>query len=311
MKRVLLMGALVLFFAGGIFWSCQKDEVANPEELSLKSGEIVTDFVSWCSEPAVYKITAAQTTDAGQLLVSNNGEYMRIEYVPNAGFTLGTVHLWVGTDLSLVPKTKKGIPVPGQFPYSGNATTGYVFFVPIPAGANCDETPVYIFAHAEVSNATLWGDTHQTGWSEGTTFGTTRWGWYSTATLCCEPLAGSAPECTEWQTETGFGGEAAGAGSAWWFYYDGIGVEKIYAGQNTVIGTVEYTGGKMQITLVDGWELQNVSESVKIQGYTTLPTGRPAAGQFTTYKGTSLNPEIGAYAYYVIHLDVRKCTTWQ
>ena len=125
--------------------------------------------------------------------------------------------------------------------------------------------------------------------------------------------------------ETAMGGRNAGAGKAWWFYYDVTteGQQTIWAGKNMNAGTVEYSGGKILISLADGWILQDTkrdkgcvevldtdgktipySEAVKIQGYNTLPASRPAAGLFTTYKGMSLEPSVAAFPYYVIHLDV-------
>ncbi len=115
-------------------------------------------------------------------------------------------------------------------------------------------------------------------------------------------------ECETWQHETAFGGDSSGDGKAWWYIYDGSGSETIWAGQDIDIGTVEKAGGKIVITLTGGWELdEDTSEPVKIQGYNTPPTNRPVAGQFDTYKGDSLEPTVGTYSYYVIHLDVRKC----
>lgn len=114
-------------------------------------------------------------------------------------------------------------------------------------------------------------------------------------------------ECNSWQTETAFAGNDAGTGRAWWYSYSGTGKQTIWAGQHINVGTVEFKNGNLVLTLTDGWELQDDSESVKIQGYGALPDSRPAAGQFTTYKGTDLTIAVGAYNYYVIHLDVRKC----
>jgi hypothetical protein len=130
---------------------------------------------------------------------------------------------------------------------------------------------------------------------------------YILGPVCC--LKG---ECDE---ETAFGGESSGAGKAWWFYYDISGEfeQTIYAGQEIPIGTVSIEndddGFTFTITLENGWKLQNVSESVKIQGYNILPGKRPAAGLFSTYKGTELTKSVpaSAYDYYVIHLDVEKC----
>lgn len=133
-------------------------------------------------------------------------------------------------------------------------------------------------------------------------------------------------KCYNYDCQTGFGGETVGSGSAWWFAYDTSvgGVQTIYAGQNMNAGTVEYKDGKIEITLAEGWSLKEFEwmkdkknedicgeatdspylEPVKIQGYETLPYSRPSAGKFTTYKGTSLNPDVTSSNYYVIHLDL-------
>jgi hypothetical protein len=117
----------------------------------------------------------------------------------------------------------------------------------------------------------------------------------------------STSSCTT-RTETAFGGETTGGGNAWWFAFDaGDATQDIIAGQNEVIGTVHYNGSELTITLNSGWSLQNVSEPVKIQGYYELPSVRPAAGQFTTYKGSSLVVPVDGFDYYVIHLDVEIC----
>jgi hypothetical protein len=111
--------------------------------------------------------------------------------------------------------------------------------------------------------------------------------------------------------ETGFGGAAAGPGKAWWYSFDthGASVQNIYAGKSQLAGTVSYdhVSGAIAVTLANGWYLQSVSEPVKAQGYSTLPSSRPAAGLFTTYKGTSLTFPGNGSRYYVIHLDLAKC----
>ena len=85
----------------------------------------------------------------------------------------------------------------------------------------------------------------------------------------------------------------------------------VFAGQNYLVGTVtfsEVVDGKVTITLaaLNGARLQSVAESVKIQGYETAPSGNPAPGQFTTYKGNETTVTVDAYAYYGIHLDVQR-----
>lgn len=118
-------------------------------------------------------------------------------------------------------------------------------------------------------------------------------------------------EC-DWIMETAFAGSDAGAGDAWWYYFDTASgsTQPIYAGQNLVEGAyVHYLNGIMTIELGPNLMLRNVSEPVKVQGYNEggLPTERPAAGLFTTYKGNDLVFGIPYYPYYVIHLDVMVC----
>jgi hypothetical protein len=117
------------------------------------------------------------------------------------------------------------------------------------------------------------------------------------------------PVCTSWQTETAYGGNAAGSGNAWWFSYNGVDVQTIWAGQHYNAGTVQLVNGVLVVTLSNGWELQDVAEPVKVQGYNTLPNSRPASGQFTTYKGKQTSVAVGSFSNYVVHLDVRKCNS--
>ena len=137
-------------------------------------------------------------------------------------------------------------------------------------------------------------------------------------------------EC-EWVGHTAFGGNLAGAGSAWWFYYDSSieGPQAIYAGQMLVEGASVNIDENGLLTIVLGenlrlqaaipvektnkkgvtyWDPNN--EQVKVQGYSVLPMSRPAAGGFTLYKGRDLEIDLtkggtlNVMPYYVIHLDV-------
>lgn len=126
----------------------------------------------------------------------------------------------------------------------------------------------------------------------------------SNITICytlCE-----TDEC--FKGETAFGGNYAGGGRAWWFYYDTQGplVQDIFAGQQKVEGaSVKVEGGFMVINL-GGMALAPTNEPVKVQGYAfgKLPKNRPSAGLFTTYKGVDLTFPVAPFRYYAIHLDV-------
>lgn len=111
--------------------------------------------------------------------------------------------------------------------------------------------------------------------------------------------------------ETAFGGNTKGGGTAWFYFYSNDGSEQsLYAGNKEMVGgkVVVSSDGTITITLGQDWSLQSGTETVKIQGYDNLPTSRPAAGLFTTYKGNELTVGgLGNYSYYIIHLDVQHC----
>lgn len=125
----------------------------------------------------------------------------------------------------------------------------------------------------------------------------------------CQPIS---PE-----NDTAFGGDSKGEGPGWWYYYNTSGEEEqtVWAGQDKDVGTVEVSEpddeGDVTITidLKDDWKLEDIDESVKIQGYedeSDLPDRRPAAGLFDTYKGEELEVTVESFEYYIIHLDVEE-----
>jgi hypothetical protein len=130
----------------------------------------------------------------------------------------------------------------------------------------------------------------------------------SNITFCWDDCDG---ECAG---ETAFGGNTAGPGSAWWYSFavaNGA-CQDIYAGQHLMAGAsvcYDPVTSTFNITLGDNWQQQaGKTETVKIQGYNTLPGKRPAAGLFTHYKGDDLTAiQVPAYPYYIVHLDVEYC----
>ena len=126
---------------------------------------------------------------------------------------------------------------------------------------------------------------------------------------CEDDIINEEDEC--FKSETAYGGISEGAGKAWWFYFDtkGPATQTIYAGQKATDGTVTWNGSSLVINLGSG-KLQEkneegevITDPVKVQGYNTIPTKRPASGLFTTYKGSSLTVQGDGSRYYAIHLD--------
>ncbi len=128
----------------------------------------------------------------------------------------------------------------------------------------------------------------------------------------CGIIEFAAPSCEIvedcWKGETAFGGATnPDTKGAWWFAFDANGpsTQPIYAGQKLVSGaSVTLVNGQLVIDLGNDMKLDGTSASVKIQAYSELPASRPAAGLFTTYKGTDLAVSVPTANYYVIHLDV-------
>lgn len=323
-RLLLVFSSVILGLA--LFFSCQKAEVVNDEgikgENSLKAAAIISPVLS----PVIYDyvvngtcgiiaedLIAGQNYLAGKVVISTTlGGKLLISVNTEDPWAFKTIHLFVGVKTDL-PVNKSGNPVPGKFPVVRESTeyqTAITFEFNI-AEISKDNSGCFIIAlHADVYKLDEFDIPTQTetAWAKGERL-VVKGNWATYLNYCpvpCSPPGGGG--CTEWQKETAFGGETAGAGNAWWFAYNGVLEQKIYAGQSMEIGTVEYDDGKLYIKLTSGWELDpDITESVKIQGYEVLPNKRPAAGLFTGYKGSDLTVGIPTYPWYVIHLDVRKC----
>ncbi len=197
---------LVLFISSCDKESFEADPVAEQGVVSQKSLVYDSEGNATCA-PDTFTIFGGQTIEMGYLVVSNNSEDLYVSYeITNPDYYLAEAQLWIGTDLTLVPKANE-TPIPGQFPYKAEDlnTVFYQFSVPladIVLGTTdyCDQE-LYVYAHGTVepvpgSNATE----GETTWSFGTPFDGTRWGWYSTYTVCCADV----PPPVTYMSETAF-----------------------------------------------------------------------------------------------------------
>ena len=88
-------------------------------------------------------------------------------------------------------------------------------------------------------------------------------------------------------------------------------VVKLYAGQTMEAGSVAFSpaagGVTITITLNPGWYFDKVSDNVKIQNYTTAPSGNPSPGRFAS-KGSATNAPfsmtVPANNFYGVHVDL-------
>jgi hypothetical protein len=132
----------------------------------------ITGYCQDCTiKPSYYDIFAGQSTLVGQLVVTNDNEYLYVTYKAMAGQLFKETHLYVGS-ISGLPINKAKTPVPGQFPYKNSHSGGVAEFTYTIPLAGLGEN-VIIAAHGAMING-------ETSWSYGMKFpGTTRWGWYS------------------------------------------------------------------------------------------------------------------------------------
>ncbi len=275
----------------------------------LFSGLLATMFLVSCKKDET-GTTAERTSTGGNTPVlltgSNNGGNVTCqEAATNAGigsyqYTTGRVDYNNGSfssSFGIITVTTDGVNVSWSItPPAGYCVENMAVIVKGGRGAN-----VYYYNNGETSDSGLASPVNASGSAAG----------LSNLTFCYNLVACPTNNCN-WQEETAFGGSVAGAGNAWWFALDAntTGSYPIYAGQNAIAGaSIDYNATTDQITINLGpnMQLQNVSEPVKVEGYSTLPTSRPAAGQFTLYKGTNLTVQGNNSNYYVVHLDVEVC----
>jgi hypothetical protein len=160
-------------------WIIGCSETPNPITGTNTQKDAVCDMV--------YPLIAGQHDTIGTLTVTNDQTNMYVTYTLT-GTTcteFGTLHLWIGSDLLLVPSNPQGIPVPGSFPYSFDASSlgTYTFTIPFSSLGITDINQacgalLYVVAHAEVCGETAFGGNNQGSGN--------RWWFYATYNICCD-----------------------------------------------------------------------------------------------------------------------------
>lgn len=173
---MLLLLVLALVLVG-----CQTKELTAP-----KPGDQAKSYMIGDGERprnAQYNIWAGQTTLAGYMNISNDANFIYVNYQFINGWKATTTHVHVCTNIADVPVNSAGNPILGDFAYVVDhlpPTTNYTEVVPIPTGLTTGDM-VIIVSHCAI----ILED------GEGNII----------------------------QNETGFGGEEPGpTGNRWWFY---------------------------------------------------------------------------------------------
>jgi hypothetical protein len=142
-----------------------------------------------------FALLAGQTIGTGSVCVKVEDGVLKVTYTTTGGWELTEAHLWIGNQITDLPQTKTGNPIPGKFPFNSGDITGltsYTFAIPlgnpfITFSCPGPDITYYMAAHAAVRKSN--GDgTYQTetGWSDGSPITSKgNWATFSTFTLTC------------------------------------------------------------------------------------------------------------------------------
>jgi hypothetical protein len=202
MKKILFLMVAVLAL-GLVFAGCS--EIANITAPGNTTGEEFPSLIKGSeTEPEEIDLLAGQNMMVGKILVWNDNvdEKLCVEYQLNEaslaeGWLIYETHLVVTTSLNEIAQTKKGNPIPGQFPYGDDNLEG------LPSYKECfsfnelgiepgDE--VVIAAHAVVQKwdeGVLMED--ETAWGDGTRFNENG-NWATYFYYIVDPYANIPPE---------------------------------------------------------------------------------------------------------------------
>jgi hypothetical protein len=262
------------------------------------------------------ELLAGQTIPAGNVCFTVIDDVtMEVTYTTSGGWELEEAHLWIGCDPEGYPQTRKGNPIPGQFPFhSGNITgaTTYTFVVamdqfPCLGTLICDPgNLLFAMAHAAVRKGTGGGGYQsETGWGDGNQVPGKNWATQMVLTLRDDSCDGTPERCFDGQVAFAFGGPAAncflsvdedgdGAGDferwgwtnligpgsySWPLFADAISCDRT-RGQRVGTVLVEYDGATATVTYnMDPAQARTIASTHLYIGSEVLP--RDAAGDFT------------------------------
>jgi len=303
---------LFILTLGLFFSSCEKDPVEMNSQDTKSAIAPVT-----VTEGAVSTIDliAGQHTVAGNVSVSFDQTNLYVTYNTINGWFLNEVHLWVGSDMALMPATPTGNPKIGKFPYKAsglNGTASYTFTIPLSTFGGyaqlCSGT-LYVAAHASVYTMGSGGTiVSETAWGNGnpmTTQGS--WAMYFAIQLLCDDGSYQSGPC---ETAFGYGPltfiDAGLTNSRWGWIYTlnstGTFTTPLYAGagQNNInnglhVGTVTYsyngTGLKVEFETFGGYSLSETHVYASSAFPTTIAPGQ--------YGHSNTKPSSKFDAYYI------------
>ncbi|MCH8556441.1 MAG: hypothetical protein LAT84_01405 [Balneolia bacterium] len=322
---ILLISALLLASCDSLIGtSSSVDERRAPaNSLSTNEANFEISPQEEC-EPQVFTLWAGQSINSGTVTITNDDYFLYVKFETTGDWLLKETQVEAVSSVDALPLAGSGRPIPGQFTYKEdhNYITYYEYEISLDELDYDVENPLLVIAtHAVVVK--LDEDGHEidseTGWGGDIPVNVDSpgaWWYYGTYMLqydCDDDNGDNGEVCFKEDTAWSDGYRYTPRGN--WATYtevDGEDIEvSLFAGQTKDIGTVsfEHDGeGNVTITIHfnDGAGLQDVEEAVKIQGYDYAPSGNPAPGGFTTYKGNELEITVAAYKYFGVHIDSKR-----
>jgi len=147
-KNLFILIATFSFLVG--FNSCNKEEFEKQDdslsEIVLKSGTHTTP--DCIPEVISFRLIAGRYKDAGEVTITNDGEYLIVTYTGEDGWLIRSTHLYVGSEEN-IPANPKGVPIPGHFPYKNRfqePVESFTYTIPLTGLDSC----IVVLAHAVV-----------------------------------------------------------------------------------------------------------------------------------------------------------------
>jgi hypothetical protein len=163
-KLLFIMMAAVMFAV-----SCSEEE-ASIEDLSAKKATFYDtdhwDAIEFCGPVRYHDLIGGQDILMGSVAIGNTADTLYVKYQANPGYVITETHLFVGDVMDDdFPKTKKGNPQIGHFPYASEKLDGSTVVVYSISLDEIDGDCFDVAAHAVVECED--GSCEETAWGAG------------------------------------------------------------------------------------------------------------------------------------------------
>ncbi|MFH0912374.1 MAG: hypothetical protein V1807_01810 [Patescibacteria group bacterium] len=190
--RQILSSLMITMLLLAIISCAGKDNAVSPVMPTIASGSEVRDLSYlppvYCGKATTTPLIAGQNMIIGRVIVTNDAQFVYVEYTTWAPWVLVETHVAVSDSLEGIPQTKTGNPKVGQFAYTIDSW--------IDRSLWSDGTMLYVAAHAKVwrlgeSTAVSQHEVVQeeTAWGKGYPFPGNNWAMYFNHTAqSCVPV---------------------------------------------------------------------------------------------------------------------------